>query len=422
MESMEDGSVALLPSARVQFRNRDAEYPFRQDSDFYYLTGFEEPDCVLALAPGREQGQTILFCRDRDAPAERYAGTRLGPERAAPALGLDDAFPSADLDDILPGIVEGRGRVYLTLGEHPDFDRRLIGWVTDIRAREAGGARPPGEFVSLKTLLHEQRLYKSASERRLMARAAKITARAHVRAMRRCAPGVTEMQLEAEILHEFMTNGARSPAYQSIVAGGRNACVMHYVRNDRVLRDGDLVLIDAGCEYAHYAADVTRTFPVNGVFSGPQREIYELVLAAQAAAIDAAVAGVEFNAPHDAAMRVLTAGLLDLKLLSGSLEEAIETEACRRFTVHKCSHWLGIDVHDVGDYRVEGTWRMLEPGMALTVEPGLYFPEDAQDVPARWRGLGVRIEDDVVIERHGARILTDAVPKTVEEIEALMHA
>ena len=230
------------------------------------------------------------------------------------------------------------------------------------------------------------------------------------------------MQLEAEILHEFMTNGARSPAYQSIVAGGRNACVMHYVRNDRVLRDGDLVLIDAGCEYAHYAADVTRTFPVNGVFSGPQREIYELVLAAQAAAIDAAVAGVEFNAPHDAAMRVLTAGLLDLRLLSGSLEEAIETEAYRRFTVHKCSHWLGIDVHDVGDYRVEGTWRMLEPGMALTVEPGLYFPEDAQDVPARWRGLGVRIEDDVVIERHGARILTHAVPKTVDEIEALMHA
>ena len=422
MDAMEAGSVALLPSARVQYRNRDAEYPFRQDSDFYYLTGFEEPDSVLVLAPGRPQGETILFCRDRDAQAERYTGERLGPERAAQVLGLDDAFPYADLDDILPGIVEGRERVHVTLGDFPDFDRRLIGWVTELRAKEASGASPPGEFVSLKSLLHEQRLCKSQAERRLMARAAEITSRAHVRAMRRCAPGVTEGQLEAELVHEFLASGARSPAYPSIVAGGRNACVMHYMRNDAELRDGDLVLIDAGCEFEHYAADLTRTFPVNGTFTAPQRELYELVLSAQRAALDAAVAGADFLAPHQAATRVLAAGLIDLGVLHTGLEEAIESEAYRPYTVHNSSHWLGIDVHDVGDYRVEGAWRTLEPGMAITVEPGLYFPDDGStaDVPAHWRGVGIRIEDDVLIEEHGSRVLTAEVPKTVDEIEALM--
>ena len=422
MGAMEAGSVALLPSARVRYRNRDAEYPFRQDSDFYYLTGFEEPDCVLALVPGRRQGETILFCRERDPGAERYTGERLGPERASQVLGLDDAFPYADLDDILPGIVEGRGRVYVTLGELPDFDGRLIGWVRDLRAKEASGASPPGEFVSLKSLLHEQRLYKSPAERRLMAAAAEITVRAHVRAMRRCAPGITEGQLEAELIHEFLASGARSPAYPSIVAGGASACVMHYTRNDGRLRDGDLVLIDAGCEYGHYAADVTRTFPVNGAFTAPQRELYELVLAAQSAAVDAAVAGAAFTAPHDAATRALVAGLIDLGVLRGGLEEALESEEYRRFTVHNCSHWLGIDVHDVGDYRVDGAWRVLAPGMAITVEPGLYFPDDGSvpNVPAHWRGVGIRIEDDVLIEERGSRVLTADLVKTVDEIEALM--
>ncbi|MDE0349137.1 MAG: aminopeptidase P N-terminal domain-containing protein [Gammaproteobacteria bacterium] len=423
MGAMEAGSVALLPSARVRYRNRDAEYPFRQDSDFYYLTGFEEPDCILVLAPGRPQGETVLFCRDRDARAERYTGERLGPERAAQVLGLDDAFPYADLDDILPGIVEGRERVHVTLGDHPDFDRRLIGWVTDLRAKEASGASPPGEFVSLKSLLHEQRLYKSPAERGLMERAAEITARAHFRAMRRCAPGVTEGQLEAELAHEFLASGARAPAYPPIVAGGRNACVMHYMRNDGVLHDGDLVLIDAGCEFEHYAADVTRTFPVNGTFTPPQRDLYELVLAAQMAALDAAVAGADFLAPHREATRVLTGGLIDLGLLGTSFEEAIETEAYRQYTVHNSSHWLGIDVHDVGDYRVGGAWRTLEPGMAITVEPGLYFPDDGSvaNVPAHWRGVGIRIEDDVLIEERGSRVLTAPVPRLVDDIEAVMR-
>ena len=423
MDAMEAGSIAVLPSARVRYRNRDAEYPFRQDSDFYYLTGFEEPDCVLVLAPGRSEGETILFCREREARAERYTGERLGPERAAAALGLDEAFPVADLDDILPGLLEGRTRVWMTLGEFPDFDRRLLGWVSDLRAREASGVSPPGEFVGLKSVLHEQRLCKSAAERRLMTRAADITARAHLRAMRRCAPGLTEGQLEAEFAHEFLASGARSPAYAPIVAGGANACVLHYTRNDAVLRDGDLVLIDAGCEYAHYAADVTRTFPVNGSFTTPQRELYELVLAAQTAAVDAAVAGAEFVAPHQAATRVLVAGLIDLGLIEGGLDDALESEDYRRFTMHNSSHWLGIDVHDVGGYQIDGAWRVLEPGMAITVEPGLYFPDDDSEaeVPEHWRGVGVRIEDDVLIEERGSRVLTAAVPKTVDDIEALMH-
>lgn len=423
MKSMGLTAIAVLPGAQVQLRSRDTEYPFRQDSDFHYLTGFNEPESVLVLAPGRDKGEAILFCRERDRSAEQWTGERLGPERAEKLLGVDDAFPYADLGDILPGLLEGRERIYVTLGDYPDFDRQLIEWVANLRARGARGAKLPGEFMALSHLLHEQRLFKSDTEQSLMSQAASITARAHVRAMQNCEPGLTETQLEAELMYEFMRGGARAPAYSSIVASGDNACVMHYVKNDSVLKDGDLVLIDAGCEYEHYAADLTRTFPVGGTYTPRQRDLYEIVLKAQIEAIRAACPGADFNAPHNSAIRVLTEGLIDLGILDGDLDEAIGTESYRRFTVHNCSHWLGIDVHDVGDYRVGDKWRMLEAGMVITVEPGLYIPDIAsfKDVRKDWRGIGIRIEDDVLIEKTGNKVLTTAVPKTVEDIEVLMN-
>jgi Xaa-Pro aminopeptidase len=422
MGMMAPGSVAVVAAAGVRMRNRDTQYLFRQDSDFYYLTGFAEPDAVLVLAPGREHGEVILFCRERDQRAELYDGERLGPERVVDALQLDDAFPITDMDDILPGMLEGRERIYMTLGEYPELDNKVLHWVNGIRAREAGGAIPPGEFVSLNHLLHEQRLYKSAAEIRLMREAAQITCRAHRRAMSACRPGMTELALEAELMHEFLSSGARAPAYPSIVGSGRNACVLHYTDNRAVLKKGDLVLIDAGCELEHYAADVTRTFPVDGVFSRTQQALYEVVLLANRAAIDSCRPGAKFTAPHEAAVRVMVEGLVALKLLPGEVDELIETQAYRTFCPHNTSHWLGSDVHDVGDYRVGGASRELEPGMVLTVEPGIYLPpgEATAHLPPRWRGLGIRVEDDVLITRDGHEVLTDEAPKTVAEIHKVM--
>jgi Xaa-Pro aminopeptidase len=420
MTMMTPGSIAVVPSANGQIRNRDTEHPFRQNSDFYYLTGFEEPHSLLVLAPGREHGEVIMFCREHDARAERYDGERLGPERAVQMLGVDDAFPIGDLAEILPGLLEGRERTYVTLGEYPDFDRQLLGWVKNIRSREASGAVPPGEFISLSHLLHDLRLYKSPAEQKLMRRAAEITVGAHIRAMRVAGPGISEARLEADLLHEFMINDARFPAYPSIVAAGKNACIMHYIRNDSIINDGDLVLIDAGCEYQYYASDLTRTFPANGRYRGAQREVYEVVLAAQAEALEVAKPGAPFSAPHDAAVQVMVEGLLALGLLEGEVDELIETEDYLRFCVHKSSHWLGLDVHDVGDYKVGEVWRELEPGMVMTVEPGIYLP-DEQDIPVAYRGMGVRIEDDVLITRTGNEVLTAAAPKAIEEIESVMN-
>ncbi|NIP13759.1 MAG: Xaa-Pro aminopeptidase [Pseudomonadales bacterium] len=423
MSLMDEGSIAVLPAAGQRFRNRNTEYPFRQDSDFYYLTGFAEPDAVLVLAPGRAHGQVVLFCREREARAERYDGERVGPERAVERIGVDDAFPIDDLEEILPGMLEGRERIYITLGEYPEFDNRLMHWVAGIRAREAGGAIPPGEFVALKHLLHEQRLYKSAAELRVMREAARITCSAHRRAMAACLPGMSETQLEAELLHEFMVNGARSPAYPSIVGGGANACVLHYVDNLDVLRRGDLVLIDAGCEYQHYASDVTRTFPVAGKFSAAQRALYEVVLEANRRGIEACRPGATFIEPHRSALKVMVEGLVDLKLMEGGVEEIVESERYREFCPHNSSHWLGSDVHDVGDYRVDGAWRPLEPGMVLTVEPGIYIPADESTghLAPRWRGVGIRVEDDVAITREGHEVLSAEAPKSVDEIEAVMR-
>ena len=420
MSMMSPGSVALVPGAGVRLRNRDTEYLFRQDSDFYYLTGFGEPDALLVLAPGRPHGEVILFCREREPRAELYDGERLGPERAAARLKVDDAFPINDLDDILPGMLEGCERIYMTLGEYPELDNRVLHWVNAIRVREAGGARSPGEFVALKHLLHEQRLFKSAAELRLMREAARITTAAHRRAMQACRPGMTELALEAELHHEFLSSGARAPAYPSIVGAGANGCILHYVANAGVLKDGDLVLIDAGCEYEHYASDVTRTFPVNGRFTAPQQALYEVVLEANRQAIASCRPGAHFMTPPETALRVMVEGLVELGLLDGGVEEILATGAYRRFCPHNSSHWLGSDVHDVGDYRVGGAWRELEPGMVLTVEPGIYVPSAATDVPARWRGIGIRVEDDVVIARGGHEVLTGDAPKAIPDITRAM--
>jgi Xaa-Pro aminopeptidase len=335
---------------------------------------------------------------------------------------MDDAFPVTDMDDILPGLLEGRERIYMTLGEYPDFDARLLAWVAEIRKREAGGAQPPGEFLELKHLLHELRLFKSAKELQLMRKAANITTTAHRRAMQMCQPGMRESQLEAELTYEFMSHGARSPAYPCIVGGGENACVMHYVDNAAILKKNDLVLIDAGCEYQHYAADVTRTFPVNGQFSAPQRRLYDIVLQANEAAIAQCRPGQHFNAPHEAAVRVMVEGLLALQLLEGDVDQIIASESYKTLCPHKTSHWLGIDVHDVGDYRIDSSWREFEAGMVLTIEPGIYIPRDdtTKHLPSAYRGIGIRIEDDVLITKGGCEVLSDGVPKRPDQIEQLM--
>jgi Xaa-Pro aminopeptidase len=420
LSEMEPNSIAILPSSGERIRNNDVEYPFRQDSDFYYLSGFSEPESVLVLLPGREHGEYLLFCRERDQVKELWLGERIGPEGACALFDADDAFPIGDIDDILPGLIEGRDRLYYSMGRNLEFDARVMAWVSGIRQQERTGAHPPGEFVDLDHILHDMRLVKSAAEVSVMREAAEITARAHLRAMRRCKPGVMEYQLEAELLHEFVDSGCRAPAYSSIVGGGANACVMHYVENRDKLRSGELVLIDAGCEYQLYAADLTRTFPVNGQFTADQAALYDLVLEAWGAAVAEVRPGNHWNQPHDASVEVITAGLVELGLLSGDVEELIAKRAYSTFYMHKVGHWLGMDVHDVGDYQVGSEWRVLEPGMVMTIEPGIYIAEDNTQVAKKWRGMGIRIEDDVVVTRGGYEILTDAAPRSRLDIEAVM--
>ncbi|MGQ7273720.1 Xaa-Pro aminopeptidase [Marinobacter sp. V034] len=417
---MAPDSIAIIPSAPERVRNRDVLHPFRQDSDFFYLTGFDEPEAVLVLIPGREHGESVLFCKERNPEKELWDGYLTGPEGAIEKFGLDDAFPVVDIDEILPGMIEGRSRVYYPLGRDKAFDSQVMEWVQTIRSKVRTGAQPPGEFVALEHTLHDLRLYKSPAEIKVMAKAGEISAEAHCNAMKKAAPGVYEYQLEAELIHTFMTRGTRNTAYPSIVGGGRNGCILHYIENSAPLKDGDLVLIDAGCEVENYASDITRTFPVNGKFSEPQRALYEVVLSAQYAAIDAVRPGNHWNHSHEAALRVLTQGLINLGLLSGSLEDALEQASYKPFFMHRTGHWLGLDVHDVGDYRVGEAWRLLEPGMVLTVEPGLYIAPDNTDVDEKWRGIGIRIEDDVVVTKDGCRVLSEGVPKTIDDIEALM--
>lgn len=414
-----DDAILILPAAAERVRSRDTHYPYRQDSDFWYLAGFPEPEAVLVLVPGRAHGESLLFCRERDPEREGWDGPRIGPEGAVETLGFDDAFPITDLDDILPGLLEGRSRVYYHFGRDQEFDLKLIGWLNRVRAQVRHGAQPPHEFLELGHLLDEMRLFKDRDELRLMRRASEITMQAHAAAMRVVRPGMHEYELQAEIERVFRAHDAW-PAYGSIVGAGANACVLHHVANNGPVHDGDLVLVDAGAEYRGYASDITRTFPANGRFSREQRLLHDLVGDAQAAALEQARPGVPYEAGHEAAVATLTEGLLKLGLLKGKLEKHLSEGTYKRYYRHKTGHWIGLDVHDVGEYRLDGESRLLEPGMVFTIEPGLYIAPDDTRVAAKWRGIGIRTEDDVVITRDGHKVLTGGLARSADEIEAFM--
>jgi len=403
MHFMRDG-LAIIPTAPHQPRNGDVQFP--------------EPEAVAVLAPGRAEGEFLLFCRERDAAREIWDGRRQGIEGAREHYAADQSFPIGELDARLPELIENRAKVFVTMGRYADFDRRLIRWLGEVRSQRRAGVHTPGEFVDLGHTLHEMRVIKKKDEHKLMRKAAVVSAAAHRRAMRVCAPGMNECEVQAELECVFRRGGGE-PAYPSIVAGGANACILHYTENNRSLADGEMLLIDAGAEIDCYAADITRTFPVNGVFSGAQRAVYEVVLAAQRAAIDAVRPERALSEYHAAACETLTDGLIDLGLLRGERNELIERGACSRFYMHRTGHWLGMDVHDVGDYKIDGRWRLLEPGMVVTVEPGLYISA-AGDIDAKWHGIGVRIEDDILVTRGGNENLSVSAPKEIAEIEAVM--
>ncbi len=421
MQQIGIGNIALIGSAATRIRNRDVDYPFRQDSDFYYLTGFNEPDSLAVFIPGRKQGEYILFCREFDEKKALWEGAHAGLDGATSHYKADDSFPIADLDDILPGMLEDKGKVYYPMGRDPELDHSLLVWINHIRSQSRTGVNAPGELVSLEHVLHEMRLLKSPEELKLMRRAAEVSTKAHVKAMQKCQAGLYEYQIEAELIYHFIQNGLRAVAYPSIVAGGKNACVLHYTENSDKLNNGDLLLIDAGAECDHYAADITRTFPVSGRFTEPQKLLYQLVLDAQTAAIAQVQPGLPWHLAHDASVETITKGLVALGLLKGKVTKLIKDEKYKQFYMHRIGHWLGMDVHDVGDYKIDKEWRLLEPGMVLTIEPGLYIPADCLTVDEQWRGIGIRIEDDILVTASGHEILTDGAPKTIADIESLMQ-
>jgi len=410
--------VAIIPTATARVRNRDSEYLYRFDSYFYYLSGFSEPESVLVVVAG-DQPQSILFCRKRDPGRELWDGIRMGPEGAKATLSLDEALPIDLLDEHMPKLLANQPVLHYAPGADAGWDARVLGWLNEVRSQARAGVAAPAEIRDLRTVLDEMRVIKDDGELSVMRRAAAISVAAHERAMRATRPGRNEYEIEAELLYEFRRRGSQYPAYTPIVAGGANACILHYRENSARLADGDLLLVDAGCELDGYASDVTRTFPVNGKFSGPQKDIYELVLAAQAAAIAAVSAGSRWDEPHDAAVSVLARGFVDLGLCSGTVEKVIETEEYRRYYMHRTGHWLGLDVHDAGEYKSGGEWRRLEPGMTLTVEPGCYV-RPGDKVPEPFWNIGVRIEDDVAVTAAGCEVLTAAAPKSVRDIEALV--
>lgn len=420
MSMMADNSIAVIAAAPEKVRSKDTLYPYKQSTNFSYLSGFSEPCSVMLLIPNRQQGECVLFCRDKDPLRETWDGLRLGPIEAKQALAFDDAFPIDDIDDILPGLLEGKSHIYYSAGKDKAFDKQLIQWVDEVTLDKESDSEPCCEQVDLDHLLAELRLIKSAAEIKLMRKAADISAEAHCRAMRFCQPGQYEYQLQAEIEHQFMMSGATGPAYTSIVGGGKNACILHYIENQSALKSGDLVLIDAGCEYQNYAADITRTFPINGKFSTAQAAIYDIVLAAQTAAINCISPGVTYDQANKATIEVITQGLVELGILKGDVEQLITEGAYREFYMHSVSHWLGMDVHDVGDYKISNQWRVYEAGMLLTIEPGIYIAADNQNVDKKWRGIAVRIEDDILVTKAGREVLTDGVPKQRDQIESLM--
>lgn len=417
MQQMGEG-IAILPTAPEVVRNADSHYPYRADSHFLYLTGFAEPEAVLVLDAGA--GKSILFCREKNLEREVWEGFRFGPDGAREAFGFDEAYPLGELDIRLPDLLSGQKSLWWNVGRQPGFDVRVNGWLDAVRQRYRSGEQPPALYHDLLVLLDEMRMIKDAGERATLRRAGQISAQGHIQAMRATRPGMMEYQVEAEILHTFIRNGARYPSYESIVAGGANACTLHYAANNARLNDGDLLLIDAGCELNGYAGDITRTFPVNGKFSPAQRDVYEIVLAAELAGIAAVKPGAVWNEPGDAALRILVQGMLDLKLLDGSVDGVIESGAFRQFYMHGIGHMIGLDVHDVGQRKQGGQWRTYQPGMCTTIEPGLYI-RPAPNVPAALHNIGIRIEDDVLVTETGHEVYTADVPKEIDAIEILMQ-
>jgi Xaa-Pro aminopeptidase len=419
MEMVGEESVVIVRAAAHKVRNNDVHYPYRQDSDFLYLSGFSEPDAMIVLLPQGKMGRSILFCRERDSHREMWDGLMTGVEGAVDEFGFDEAFPISETVKRLPKMLKGRERVYFDLGKDPEFDHLLIGWMNEFRAKTRKKFHAPDEIIALGHNLHEMRLFKSRTEITAMKKSARIAVKAHRRAMEVCKPGMNEAEIHAELLHTFTLNQCEA-SYIPIVGGGANACVLHYISNRDPLKDGDLLLIDAGAEYDGYASDITRTFPVNGKFTGPQKDLYEVVLASQLKAIDTVRAGNPWEHVHETAVRVATEGMIDLGILKSGLEEALEEEHFKDYYVHNTGHWLGLDVHDVGEYEIDGHSRVLEPGMVFTVEPGIYIPPNSATVDEKWRGMGIRIEDNVVVTRTEAEVLTAGICKTTTEIEELM--
>jgi Xaa-Pro aminopeptidase len=413
---LEDSAI-IVSAASVKSRISDTEYSYRQDSNFYYLSGYEEPESLILIRPNQDKERFIIFCRDRDPLREQWDGFRTGQEGVIQDYGADAAYSINSIDEIMPKLLEGAKNIYFSMSAPCGVDAKISSWVEDIRKNTRSGAEPPQNLLSLDSILHEMRLIKESDEMDLMKQAANITTEAHIRAMQSVRPGMYEYQLEAEYLYAFNKNGARSPAYNSIVGGGNNSCILHYVENNAELQDGDLVLVDAGCEYQYYASDVTRTFPVNGKFSPEQREIYSIVLEAHKQSMEQAKPGNKWNLMHDKSVEVIVEGLLSIGLLQGSRDEIIDKGEYSKFYMHRIGHWLGMDVHDVGSYKQDGDWRPLEEGMVMTVEPGIYILDSMEGVDDKWKGIGVRIEDDIAITDSGFEILTPDVPRTIEEVE-----
>ena len=413
--------IAVIPTAAERIRNKDAHFPYRFDSYFHYLTGFNEPESVVVVIGGKPS-RSILFCRAKHEEREIWDGFRYGPEEAKTQFNFDDTFAIDEIDKILPQLIENKDAIFTPIGIESNWDNKMMGWLNKTRSRAREGITAPASLIDVREILDEMRLIKDPDELNIMRRAAKISAEAHVNAMLATKPEKYEYEIEAELLYHFKKNGSQFPAYTSIVAGGKNACVLHYIENNAVLNDGDLLLIDAGCELDGYASDITRTFPVSGKFSGPQRMIYELVLDAQQAAMEATSRGNSWQAPHDAATKVLAQGFIDFKLCHGSLDKVLENREYSRYYMHRTGHWLGRDVHDVGNYKDDGQWRSLEPGMVLTIEPGCYI-RSAPDIPEQFWNIGIRIEDDAIVNQDsGCEIITSGVPKTINDIESLMSA
>jgi len=414
-----EDSIIILLAAPARIRNNDAYYPYRQDSDFLYLTGFREHDAMLVMIPEGKEGQCMLFCRSRDPEREMWDGAMVGLDAAVSEYGMNQAFDFSEVEKRLPDLLHDRERIYYDLGRAPMFDQRLIGWLNEFRGKARKTFHAPEEIHALDHMLHDMRVYKSREELSAMRRSAKVAIEAHECAMKLCSPGLNEADIHAELLHTF-TRHHCEPSYLPIVGGGANGCVLHYIANRDPLNDGDMLLIDAGAEFDGYASDITRTFPINGKFSPEQRDLYEVVLAAQAAAFEQAYAGKQWQDMHNAAVRVATEGMISLGILEHSLEEELETKGYKHFYVHNTGHWLGLDVHDVGEYTIDGHSRELEPGMVMTVEPGIYIHPQESSVSKCWRGVGIRIEDNIAITRDEPLILTDDLVRTPDDIEALM--